>query len=68
MRTNDIKHLAEEMEEEYEEALAAHVADIVINGLEHTDFPDIFTWVVMQKMTAQEDYNKFLRDEGVPDQ
>jgi len=29
------------------------------------EFPDVFNWIVEQKMTAQEEMNDYHRDEGI---
>ena len=58
MRTNQIKALAEQWEDEYEE----YAEECLREGNEPMD---IFTWVVTEQMTAQEAQNDYLRDEGL---
>lgn len=66
MRTNDLKAMAEENEEEYELAKSeAYEEWAKGKRLEVFDFPDIFTWVGMEYMTAQEEMNDYRRDEGL---
>ena len=61
MRTNNIKAMAEDMEGEYEEWYENQLKE----GVKPDDIMDIFTWVGMEFMTAQEEHNDFLRDEGL---
>lgn len=63
MRTNDIKALAEEMQDDYEEELRLYVK----NGGDEMKFPDIFSWVSEQEATKQEEHNDYIRDEGIAD-
>ena len=56
LRTNALKALAEEYKDEYEEWLEQQLIDGVIEPM------DIFAWVGMQYMTAQEEYNDYLKD------
>lgn len=61
MRTRDLKHLAEQSQEEYEIWRQEQIDD----GVEEDDILDIFAWVGMEYLTAQEDRNDYLRDEGL---
>ena len=58
MRTNDIKALAEEWEDEYQEYVDE------CDKLGNTPM-DIFTWVATEQMTAEEEMNDYKRDEGL---
>ena len=58
MRTRDLKHLAEQSEEEY----AEYVEECNDAGSEPTD---IWTWLAEQQATAEEAHNDYLRDEGL---
>ena len=61
MRTNKIKEIVEVSREDYQE----YVDRCIKDGSEPMD---IFTFVVTEEATAQEYYNDYLRDEGIPDE
>jgi len=58
MRTNDLKHIAEQSEEEY----AEYVKDCLSNDSEPLD---IYSWIAEQQATAEEYMNDYKRDEGL---
>ena len=58
LRTNDIKALAEEWEDEYQEYVDE------CKKLGNTP-QDIFTWVVTEQMTAEEEDYQYKKDEGL---
>jgi len=60
MRSRDLKHLAEENEDEYEE----YVAQCIIDGSEPTD---IWSWIAEQVATAEEYQYEFERDQSIKD-
>ena len=61
MRTNDLKAMAENMMGEYEEWYDEQLKE----GKKPDDIMDVFAWVGMEYMTAQEERNDFLKDEGL---
>lgn len=66
MRTNDLKYIAERYREEYEDARSEAIQEWKDGDMdEDFYFPDVYEWVGMNILTAEEEIYEYRREEGL---